>query len=157
MTQGPARADRSRRSPVDRPQRDRPLSDRLAKTGTLRVSGKRDTLHAALADQRAAAQLKAGRLTDTLAGGGFPPTGAATSARPSSEQAVAERAKAAAQEAAVLVSRLRAKLDEAEIEASRLEQQQRALQAELDSANRTVQMARRRLDEADERREGLSR
>ena len=121
------------------------------------MSGKRDTLHAALADQGAAAQLEAGRLTDTLAGGGFPPTGAATSARPSSEQAVAERAKAAAQEAAVLVSRLRAKLDEAEIEASRLEQQQRALQAELDSANRTVQMARRRLDEADERREGLSR
>jgi hypothetical protein len=160
-----------------------------------------DTLHAALADQRAAAQLRTGRLTDTLAGEGFPSAGAGTSARPSPElpaadaaknepaeqrradqlgraeldeqvataavrdaakdqrraQAVAERAEAAAQEAAVLVSRLRAKLDEAEIEGLRLEQQHRAAQAALDRAKRTVQLATRQLEEAVQRREGLSR
>ena len=72
-------------------------------------------------------------------------------------QAVAERAEAAAQEAAALVSGLRAKLDEVEIQGLRLEQQHRAAQAELGRAKRTVQQATRQLDEAVQRREGLSR
>ena len=41
-----------------------------------------DTLHAALADEGAAAQLMAGRLADTLQGQGFPLTDAATSTGP---------------------------------------------------------------------------
>ena len=42
-----------------------------------------DTVHAALADHRAAAQLRTGRLTDTLQGEGFPPTEGTTSAEQS--------------------------------------------------------------------------
>ena len=52
-----------------------------------------DTLHAALADQSAAAQLRTGRLTDTLAGEGFPSAGAATPARPSPERPSPDAAK----------------------------------------------------------------
>jgi pimeloyl-ACP methyl ester carboxylesterase len=44
-----------------------------------------DTLHAALADERAAAQLRAGRLTDTLQGEGFPSTEATTSIEPTTD------------------------------------------------------------------------
>ncbi|MEP7018820.1 MAG: hypothetical protein ABI899_12470 [Actinomycetota bacterium] len=40
-----------------------------------------DTLHAALADERAAAQLTAGRLTETLQGEGFPSTEATSSTK----------------------------------------------------------------------------
>ena len=162
--------------------------------------GLEDTLHAALSDQRAAAQLRAGRLTDTLQGEGFPSTEAATSSEPTKDlpsagspkdesaeqrraeqlgraehdeqlaraavrdaadgldraQASVERAKAAAQEAALLVSGLRAKLDKAEVEASRREQAHQSAHAELVRANRTRQVAGERLDEAVQRRVGLS-
>jgi hypothetical protein len=43
------------------------------------------TLHAALADERAAAQLMAGRLTDTFQGEGFPSTEATKSAEPTTD------------------------------------------------------------------------
>jgi hypothetical protein len=159
-----------------------------------------DTLHAALADERAAAELRAGRLTDTLQGEGFPSTEATTSTEPttslpsagsrkekSAEQRRAdqlghaesdehlaraavrdaadgleraqtnvERAKAAAHEAALLVSGLRAKLDKADVEASRREQEHQSAQAELVRADRTAQVARKRLDEAVQRRERFS-
>jgi hypothetical protein len=45
------------------------------------ASGLEATLHAALADEGAAAQLRSGRLTDTLQSTGFP--GASTTAKPS--------------------------------------------------------------------------
>jgi hypothetical protein len=159
-----------------------------------------DTLHAALADERAAAQLRAGRLTDTLQGEGFPSTEATTSTEPTTDlpsagspkdtsaeqrradqlgraerdeqlaraavrdaadgleraQTTMERAKAAAHEAALLVSGLRAKLDKAEVEASRREQEHQSAQAELVRADRTGQVAGERLDEAIQRRERLS-
>jgi hypothetical protein len=159
-----------------------------------------DTLHAALADERAAAELRAGRLTDTLQGEGFPSTEATTSTesttglpsagspkeksveqrradqlgRAESDEHLAraavrdaadgleraqtnvERAKAAAHEAALLVSGLRAKLDKADVEASRREQEHQSAQAELVRADRTGQVARERLDEAVQRRERLS-
>ena len=159
-----------------------------------------ETLHAALSDERAAAQLRAGRLTDTLQGQGFPSTEAATSSEPTKDlpsagspkdesaeqrraeqlgraehdeqlaraavrdaadgldraQASVERAKAAAQEAAFLVSGLRAKLDKAEVQASRREQEHQSAHAELVRANRTRQVAGERLDEAVQRRVGLS-
>ena len=65
---------------------------------------------------------------------------------------------AAAQEAEVLVSRLSAKQDKAEIEASRSEQEQERhrARAELVIANPTGQVVARRLGEAVQRREGLS-
>lgn len=159
-----------------------------------------DTLHAALSDERAAAQLRAGRLTDTLQGEGFPPTEATTSTEPTTDlpsvgspkdksadqrradqlghaerdeqlaraavrdaadgleraQTSVERAKAAAQKAALLASGLRAKLDRAEVEASRREQDHQSAQAELVRADRTRQVAGERLDEAVQRRERLS-
>ena len=68
-------------------------------------------------------ELRAGLLTDTLQGEGFPPSEAARS----------------------------------EIEASRLEQEHRRAQTDLESANRTGQVVARRLGEAVQRREGLSR
>jgi chromosome segregation ATPase len=49
------------------------------------ASSLEDTLHAALADERAAAQLRAGRLTDTLQGQGFPSTEATTSTEPTTD------------------------------------------------------------------------
>jgi hypothetical protein len=159
-----------------------------------------DTLHAALADERAAAQLRAGRLTDTLQGEGFPSTEATASTEPTTDlpsagspkdesaqqrradqlgraerdeqlaraavleaadglvraQASVERIQAAAKEAAKLVIGLRAKLDKAEVEASRREQEHQLAQTELVRADRTGQVAGRRLEEAVKRRERLS-
>jgi pimeloyl-ACP methyl ester carboxylesterase len=159
-----------------------------------------DTLHAALADERAAAQLRAGRLTDTLQGQGFPSTEATTSIEPTIDlpsarspkdksaeqrrvdqlgraerdeqlaraavrdaadgleraQTSVERAKAATQGAALLVNGLRTKLDKAEVEASRREQEHQSAQAELVRADRTGQVAGDRLDEAVQRLERLS-
>ena len=70
-------------------------------------------------------------------------------------QAIAENTNAAAQEAEVLVSRLRAKLDKADIEASRLEQEHHRARTALEIANATGQVVARRLGEAVQRREGL--
>lgn len=50
------------------------------------VSRLEDTLHAALSDERAAAQLRTGRLTDTLQGEGFPSTEATTSTEPTANR-----------------------------------------------------------------------
>ena len=159
-----------------------------------------DTLHAALADERAAAQLTAGRLKDTLQGEGFPSTEAAASTEPTRDlpsarspkdesaqqrradqmgraerdeqlaraaardaedglvraQTSVERAEAAAKEAAELVIGLQAKLDKAEVQASRRNQEHQLAQTELVRADRTRQVAQRRLEEAVKRRERLS-
>ena len=71
-------------------------------------------------------------------------------------QAIAENTNAAAQEAEVLVSRLGAKLDKAEIEAPRLEQEHHRGRTELETANPTGHVVARQLGEAVQRREGLS-
>ena len=130
--------------------------------------GLEDTLHAALADERVADQLRAGRLTNTLQGAGFSPTRLAGAEREEQQaqaavrdaataqeraQAVADRTETALQKVTVLVSGLRAKLDEAEIEQSRREEEHRQAQADLDSAIRAGREATRRLDEATQPRE----
>ena len=56
----------------------------------------------------------------------------------------------------MLVSRLRAKLDKAEIEASRLGQEHHRGRTELETADPTGQVVARQLGEAVQRREGLS-
>jgi hypothetical protein len=57
------------------------------------ASGVEDTLHAALADEHAAAQLTAGRLTDTLQAKGFPSTEASTSTEPTTDLPSADSPK----------------------------------------------------------------
>ncbi len=137
------------------------------------------TLHAALADDRVADQLRAGRLTETVQGAGFSPAPgnrAADQLVPAEReeqqaqaavrdaaalqnqaQAVADRTESALQQVAGLVSELRAKLDEARTEQSRLEEEHRQSQADLDSAIRAGRGAAQRLDEATQRREQRSR
>lgn len=56
----------------------------------------------------------------------------------------------------MLVSRLRAKLDKAEIEAPRLGQEHHRGRTELETADPTGQVVARQLGEAVQRREGLS-
>ncbi|MEO6143397.1 MAG: hypothetical protein ABIP19_05400 [Dermatophilaceae bacterium] len=138
-----------------------------------------DTLHAALADDRVADQLRAGRLTETLQGAGFSPAPgnrAADQPGPAEReeqraqaavrdaaalknhaQAVADRIETALQQVTGLVSELGAKLAEARIQQSRLEEEHRQSQAELDNAIRAGQVAAQRLDEATQRRGQRSR
>lgn len=152
--------------------------------------GLEDTLHAALADERVADQLRAGRLTETLQGAGFspPPAPVNAEAGPASDerradqlgraereeqlaqaavrdaatlqdeaQAVADRTETALQKVTELVNGLRVKLEEAETEQSRQEEEHRRSQADLEGANREEREAARLLDEAIQRRKRVSR
>jgi len=157
------------------------------------------TLHAALADERVAEQLTAGRLTDGLQSTAFPSVaniqpaakpspdlalpGAAPGAAPGSARrepselradqraragdeerlaraavrdaaadqdrarAALRNAEAALREVTALVAGLRAKLDRAETEQSRLEDEQRTLWADVDRADQAAREVAQRLED----------
>lgn len=135
------------------------------------VRGLEETLHAALADEEAASQLMAGRLSRGLRRSGLggsdqsalsaltlvkagPParTRAAEDElkRARAEQADAERqADAGAADldrAAAVIGRLREELDRATADRQRLDQEQHRMRSEVNRARRSVRAAQSRLD-----------
>ncbi|HEY8737463.1 MAG TPA: hypothetical protein VIO62_10540 [Candidatus Dormibacteraeota bacterium] len=105
--------------------------------------GVEDTLHAALADEGAAEQLSAGRLTDTLQSTGFPPTESTKSAKPSPDSPSADTAKSSSAERRRADQGYRAERDEqrARADAHEAADSQKRAEAVADRAETAVRDA----------------